>query len=196
MFSRVAEDVIGRWLDHDTFVLTLRSCSITIVLKKEYRVLVRGLWGGIVGWELKRVCRDWYAKYSGVFCVKMAHGFRERFSTLGFSYTTNVSYNVSFSRMKIFFLFFQGRRSPRGSTQNPCEVSYWIISCSEVSEGSERQKSETCRELHFWLYENYLPQLFVRLFMFIYESCFIWLSLTVRRTLRESIFRGTSRRSK
>ena len=130
------------------------------------------------------------------FCVMMAHVFRERFSTLCFSYTTNVSSNVSFSRIKTFFLFFQGRRSLRGSTQNPWKVSYWIISCSDVSEGSERQKSATCREHHFWLYENYLPQLFVWLFMFIYESCFAWLNLTVRRNFRESIVRGASRRSK
>ena len=36
-----------------------------------------------------------------VLCVKMADGVRKRFSTLGISYTTDVSYNVSFSRTKI-----------------------------------------------------------------------------------------------
>ena len=36
-----------------------------------------------------------------VFYVKMADGFRKQFSASGFSYTMNVSYNVSYSRMKI-----------------------------------------------------------------------------------------------
>ena len=61
---------------------------------------VRALWKDVVGRGPNRVRRDRHANHRGVFQV-MGDGFSKRFSTLGFSYTIDASYKVSFGRMKI-----------------------------------------------------------------------------------------------
>lgn len=70
----------------------------------------------------------------------MADGCRKLFSTFGFIYTMNVSYNVSFSCMKIV-LFFLRKTKPKKFDKNPCGISCGMIACSDVPEANKRQKT-------------------------------------------------------
>ncbi|WZY87052.1 hypothetical protein YC2023_033436 [Brassica napus] len=64
----------------------------------------------------------------------MAECRRKRFSALGFSYTTNISYNVTYSLIKIEFFL-----SEEDEAQE-CGVSGGMTAFSDVTEGKERQK--------------------------------------------------------
>ncbi|KAF2610030.1 hypothetical protein F2Q70_00011543 [Brassica cretica] len=48
VFTQIAKDVVGQGLGHGTFLLTLRSCSFTIVLKGDAEFLFRLLLEGVI----------------------------------------------------------------------------------------------------------------------------------------------------
>ncbi|WZZ49875.1 hypothetical protein YC2023_049982 [Brassica napus] len=64
----------------------------------------------------------------------MADSCRKRFSALGFSYTTNISYNVTYSLMKIEFFLSEDNEAQE------CGVSGGMTAFLDVTEGKERQK--------------------------------------------------------
>ena len=80
-------------------------------------------WFGIYG---KRSCLRAKGRSSRligqviVFCVKVANGVRKRFSTLGISYTTNVSYNVPLVVRKLF-CFCLRKTKPKRLDKEPMQ---------------------------------------------------------------------------
>ncbi|KAF3578776.1 hypothetical protein DY000_02032231 [Brassica cretica] len=55
----------------------------------------------VVGQGLYHGTLTFKAKFTGVIHANMADSRSKRFSALGFSYTTNISYNVTYSLMKV-----------------------------------------------------------------------------------------------
>ena len=89
--------------------------------------------------------------------------------------------------MKIVSFYPRGTKF-KGSTQDTCGFVCVIISCSDVTAGSESRSQKPCGAKT--VYDSY-PLDPLCLF---YESCFVWIDSTIQRIFRKSDVRGGFRK--
>ena len=85
----------------------------------------------------------------------MADSRRKRFSALGFSYTTNISYNVTYSLMKIESFLPEEDEAQEVLLHNQCGVSGRTTAFSDVTEEKEKHKPASRMVLRKACYVNF-----------------------------------------